>query len=161
MRRRVVLFCAVALLAAGLVWAAGEMLTVQVRSGKMRSRPSFLGQVVGEMTYGEQVTVLEQQGPWIRISGPGGQSGWLHESALSENKVEMSAGDQNVETSASDDELALAGKGFTEQVEAEYMKQNEDLDFTWVDRMEKIVVTPPEAELFLVEGQVVVGEGGR
>ena len=161
MRKPMIIFCALALLAAGLAWAAGEVLSVQVREGKLRAKPSFLGQLTGELAYGERVTVLQEKGTWVQVRDADGRTGWLHASALSEKKLAMKAGDEQVTGGASDDELALAGKGFNDQVEAEYRKQNEDLDYTWVDRMEKIVVTPAEAQGFLVQGQVVTGEGGR
>ena len=160
MRKSAATTLVLVVLAVGLVWAVGEMLNVQVRAGKMRSRPSFLGKVVAELDYGTEVTVQKRQGPWVKITTPDGKSGWLHESALGEKAVAMSSGSGNVDTGASEDELALAGKGFTEEVEEEFKKQHSELDFTWVDRMESITVTPEQAEAFLAEGQVNQ-EGGR
>ena len=148
-------------LVAGLAWAAGQMMSVQVRSSKLRSRPSFLGSTVSEMTYGTQVSVGSRQGPWVQVTGPQGKTGWLHESALSEKELAMVSGQTEAATGASGEEIALAGKGFSDQVEREYRQQNQDLDFDTVDRMEKIVVTPEQAAAFLAAGQVIPAEGGR
>jgi hypothetical protein len=149
------------ILTAGLAWAAGQVMSVQVRSTKMRSRPSFLGSTVSDMNYGTQVTVASRQGPWVKVTGPQGKIGWLHESALSEQDLAMVSGGTEAATGASGEEIALAGKGFNDQVEKEYRKQNQDLNFDLVDRMEKFVVTPEQAAAFLVAGQVTPTQGGR
>ena len=148
-------------LMAGLAWAAGQVMSVQVRTSNLRSRPSFLGATVTEMVYGTQVKVGSRQGPWVHVTGPQGRTGWLHESALSEDELAMVSGDAVAATGASSEEIALAGKGFNDQVEQEYRKQNQDLDFQTVDRMEKIVITPEQAAAFLAAGQVKPAEGGR
>jgi len=149
------------LLVAGLAWAAGEILNVQVRTTQLRSRASFLGSSVGEIGYGAQVEVISQRGPWVQVTAPNGVSGWLHESALSEDELAMVSGTIDADTGASGEEIALAGKGFNDQVENEYQKKHGDLDYTWVDLMEKMVISPEQAEKFLAAGQVKPSEGGR
>ncbi len=151
----------VTLLMAGLAWAAGQVMSVQVRTSKLRSRPSFLGSTVAEVGYGAQVTVKSQKGSWIEVSVPDGQSGWLHKSALSEDELAMVSGELEANTGASGEEIALAGKGFSKQVEGEYRKKNGDLDYTWVDLMETMVISPEEAEEFLAAGEIKPKEGGR
>jgi uncharacterized protein YgiM (DUF1202 family) len=149
----------------GLILLAGSVMaatmSVQVRNGQLRATPSFLGQVVAPVLYGDQVQVVSQQGEWMQVTAPGGQSGWIHKSALTQQHIELKAGEQNVETGASGEELALATKGFNSDVEAEFKKSNKDVDFTWVDRMEKYKVTPAETTTFLREGAVHPAEGGR
>ncbi len=149
------------LLIAGLAWAAGQVMSVQVRTSKLRSRPSFLGSTVAEVGYGAQVTVNSQQGPWVKVTTPDGHSGWLHESSLSEDELAMISGTIDADTGASGEEIALAGKGFNDQVENEYQKKHGDLDYTWVDLMEKMVISPQQAEEFLAAGQIHPAEGGR
>jgi SH3-like domain-containing protein len=101
------------------------------------------------------VTVLEEKSPWIRVRGTGGREGWVHQSALTTKKVQLSAGGKNVATGAGNDELALAGKGFSAEVEESFKASDEDLDYTWVDRMETWRVSAEDAEKFLAAGQVV------
>ncbi len=149
------------LLVAGLAWATGEIMSVQVRSSKLRSRPSFLGSTVAEVGYGAQMEVNSKRGPWFEVTAPDGESGWLHESALSEDELVMVSGTIDADTGASGEEIALAGKGFNDQVENAYQEKHGDLDYTWVDLMEKMVITPEQAEIFLAAGQVEPPEAGR
>lgn len=137
-----------------------EELNVQVRTGKLRARPSFLGKIIATVSYGDMVTVLREQGEWVLARRPGGKQGWIHISALTDDEIELSAGNRNVETVASSDELALAGKGFNSDVEAEFKTRNKDIDFTWVDWMEKIIVSPEQMEGFLKVGKVTPPRGG-
>jgi hypothetical protein len=39
-------------------------------------------------------------------------------------------------------------------IEADFKNKNKDIDFTWIDRMEKYKVTMDEITRFLNEGQV-------
>jgi uncharacterized protein YgiM (DUF1202 family) len=142
--------------------AAGPVaMSVQVKSGQLRDTPSFFGKVVAPLNYGDRLQVTEQQGDWSKVSLPGGQTGWVHNSALTKKKIALKAGDQNAQTVASGDELALAGKGFNSDVEADFKAKNRNVDFTWVDKMEKIKVTPESKQEFLKEGGIQPVEGKR
>lgn len=81
-------------------------------------------------------------------------TGWIHNSALSEKEIVLRPGDTDVQKAASQREITLAGKGFNPEVEKEYRKLNPNLDFKWVDRMEKIVVSDEEMMKFIKEGQL-------
>jgi uncharacterized protein YgiM (DUF1202 family) len=137
------------------------VMSVQVKNGQMRATPSFLGKLVGALNYGDRLQVQEQQGDWSKVTGPGGQTGWVHTSALTKKKVVMKAGDQNAQSAASGDELALAGKGFNSAVEADFKAKNPNVDFTWVDKMEKIKVPPESMQQFLKDGGIQPVEGGK
>jgi hypothetical protein len=96
----------------------------------------------------------------MKVSASGARSGWLHASALTKKRIAMQAGARDAQTAASGDELALAGKGFNSDVEAEFRSQNRGADFAAVDRMERIRVTPAESKEFLRAGGVAPA-GGR
>ena len=142
------------LLAVAAAWAAAQMMSVQVREGQLREKPSFLGRVVTDVTYGDRMTVLSSRGGWSEVRDGDGRTGWIHTSALTQKRVVMKAGDIDVETAASGEELALAGKGFNDEVEAEFRSGNPDVDYDWVDRMERMVVPVDEAVDFLADGGV-------
>ncbi len=143
-------------------WAIGEFMSIQVRNGALRSRPSCLGKVTTEVQYGTQVTINAERGPWIKVTDPAGNTGWIHESALTERKLELVSGSVPAGTGASTDEIALAGKGFNSQVENEYKKGKPGDGFKWVDKMEALVITPEEAGIFLATGHVIPNlEGGQ
>jgi hypothetical protein len=141
---------------------AEDTLSVQVKESEIRATPSFLGKIISRVAYGEEVEVLENSGSWKKVSFRDNTSqGWIHESALSTKRIILQAGQTDARTGTTQDELALAGKGFNKQVEEEFSKQNKDLDYTWINRMEKFEVTPEVMETFLARGEVnVPSEGG-
>lgn len=153
MRTRMFAVCLV--FCAGATFAA--TMSVQVRNGKVRNRPSQLGRVVDSVPYGEAVEAGELKRGWYPVTLANGKQGWLHQSALSAKAVKMSAGTTDVATGVSNDEVALAAKGFNEQVEAE-LKQKTALDYTWVDRMAAFQVDEDQIRVFLAEGHLTGGD---
>jgi uncharacterized protein YgiM (DUF1202 family) len=135
------------------------MMSVQVKEGQLRSTPSFLGSVVGPVSYGERVQVLQKQGDWLDVKSSKNLTGWIHQSALTSKQVVLSAGGQ-AQTAASDKEVALAGKGFNADVEAQYRRNNVRADYASVDRMESIIIPGEQMISFLDEGKVRSSEGG-
>jgi len=146
-------------LAAGVLSATPKSMSVTVRETQARATPSFLGPVLVILAYGDRVDVLEEQRDWIKVSLPGGKQGWVHRSALTEKRIALQAGSGPVEETASSSEVALAGKGFNKEVEAQYKAEN-DLDYTWVDRMEGFVVSPQQILTFVESGELRWTEGG-
>lgn len=139
---------------AGVALAAP--LSVQVRNGKVRATPSQLGTVVATVDYGAVVEADAAQKGWYPVTTAEGKKGWLHESALSRKPITMQAGTNDAATGASSDEVALAGKGFNEQVEAKLRAEGK-LDYTWVDRMSGFNVDPNAISQFLKEGHLAGG----
>lgn len=145
------------LVLASLAWAAQVLMSVQVKEGHVRQNPIFLSPVVTTLDYGDQVSVLEIQDVWHKISLQTGQEGWMHSSALTSKVIVLEASAKDVQAAASGEELALAGKGFNKQVEEEFQAANEDLDYTLVNEMETRRVTLPEVTSFLAAGKVTLG----
>jgi hypothetical protein len=148
------------------IWCTGVLaastMSVQVKNGQVRSTPSFLGRIIEHLNYGDRVLVEKKKGSWSKVvQHKRGIRGWIHTSALTSKKLKLQAGDKDVRTSADSDELALAGKGFNKQVEGEFKAKNPDMDFTWVNRMERMVVSRDEMVGFLNEGKVVPGGGAQ
>lgn len=140
---------------------SGEM-SVQVREGQVRESPAFLARIVARLPYGEPVSIQAEQGGWARVSALQNQAqGWLHASALSSEKLRLQAGDGSVQTGASGSEVALAGKGFDQNVENEFRQQNPDLEYHWIDQMELIRIDPAEIQGFLEQGGIVASAGGQ
>jgi hypothetical protein len=125
--------------------------SIQIKDGRLRAAPSFLGGIVGSVRYGDRVRVLEHRGAWARVA-VGSESGWIHDSALTEKEIVLQAGAKDVERAATTDELALAGKGFNSQVEERFRADHPGLDFSWVDRMETFRASADEVRRFLEEG---------
>ncbi|MBN1835569.1 MAG: SH3 domain-containing protein [Spirochaetales bacterium] len=144
--------------AAGL-GAAPTSMSVTVRETQARATPSFLGPVVAVLVYGDRLEVLEEQRGWLRVTLTGGRQGWVNKTALTEKRIVLASGSEAAQAEASGSEVALAGKGFNEQVEAQYKAENE-LDYAWVDRMEGFVVSPQEVVGFVEAGGLLWMEGG-
>jgi len=136
-----------------------KTLSVQVKEGQVRSTPSFLGKIIAKPSYGDRVEVIQDRGTWKKVTVRGGVQGWMHASALTTKQIVLRAGSQDVQTSATGGEIALAGKGFSEEVEKQY-KNLSHLDYRWVDRMEKFQVTTEQMQAFLKQGDITPVEGG-
>jgi len=155
-------------LAAVLLFAAASVfadeMSVTVKQTQVRDKPSFLGKTLGTLAYADRVTVLDQPAgapkSWLKILGPDGKlQGWVSLSALTTKKIVLVAGTQNVQQGASSGEAALATNGFSEAVEQEYRAEG-DLDYTWVDYMEKIPVSTDQLSAFITAGGLSDPEGG-
>lgn len=129
------------------------MMSVQVKAGQIRATPSFLGNILTEEPYAQQVQVLEEKSGWMRVTVPGKTvQGWMHGSALSAKRIILQAGAEDVQKAATTGEVALAGKGFNQQVENEYRAQNKDVDFTVIDQMQKTSVPIAQLQRFARDG---------
>ena len=132
--------------------AAGTM-SVQIKKGVLKSLPSFLGQNVGTVTYGERVTPMLREGEWIKVLTRT-QQGWLHATALTDKQIVLESGSSQAATGVSSSEIMLAGKGFNSQVESKYREENPKLRFDRVDAMERYSVSPETERRFAQRGQL-------
>lgn len=138
---------------------AGTTLFIGVKNGPLRATPTPFGKILATPRYGEKVERLADEGAWLRVRY-GQTEGWVHNSTVSTRVATLGAGQGDVASGASSEELALAGKGFNAQVEAEYRQKNRALDFATIDRMEKLVVAQSRMSRFLADGKVVPEGGG-
>jgi len=160
MRSRKWAFVLALVLCLGAGWSiAAKVMSVSVRDGQVRETPSFLGKILGKATYGQSVDVLQEQGDWSKVTLPDGVAGWMHKTALSTDKLSMSSGSA-APGSVSGKEMALAGKGFSAEVEADY-KRSHGGDFAAVDAMERVSYSPSALLAFLSKGDVKPQGGAR
>ena len=136
--------------------AIAAPMSVQVRSAKVRATPSQLGRTVATVDYGAAVETGILQKGWYPVTTADGKTGWLHESALSRKPIAMRAGTTDAATGVSSDEVALAGKGFNEQVEKKLRTEGK-LDYTWVDRMAAFTVGADQIMQFRAQGNLPGG----
>jgi hypothetical protein len=158
MRRLHFVLAAVLLLAAGTGFAA-DQVSVNVSQTQVRATASALGKLLGVLGYGDRVTVLEQTADkaWTKVSSAAKSlEGWVRASVLQKKEIVMKTGSTAAETSASSGDVALAGKGFSKEVEAQY-KADTKLDYAWVDRMESFVVSPEQVASFYKAGGLMEG----
>ncbi len=144
-------------LAGFALYAAAETqsMSVQVRKSQMRSSPSYLGKIVARLAYGDRVDVLEQKGAWAQVQKQDSKKkGWMNQSALTPKKIVLKASDADVAQAASSDEVALAGKGFNQEVEDSFRAKNPGVNFKDVDKMEQKVISQKKIGKFLKQGEL-------
>jgi hypothetical protein len=140
-------------------WA--KEMTVQVNTTQLRATPAYYGTVVSTVNYADRLQILETKGSWAKAANPkNNKTGWIHLSALTSKQLTPKAGAKSAPTSVSTGELSAAEKGFTEQIERDYRQKHGTINFAWVDRMEKIDITPQQSAAFLKDGQLKYSEGG-
>ena len=119
-----------------------------------------MGTIVADVSYGDRVEEVEIRNGWSKVKPESADpAGWIHGSALTQKKIILTAGQTDVDQMATSDEIALAGKGFNEQVEREMKERHPQLDYSAIDKMEKIVVSDDQMKQFLTKGRVIPREG--
>jgi len=160
MKRLIGIYLLAALSFSTVAFALPAEMSLEIRQGDLRATPSFLGKIIARVQYGDRMKVLEQNEAWSRVLAPDGRkTGWIHTSALTKKKIMLNATSGDANLAASSGELTLAGKGFNSDVEAEYRAQNQQIDFTLVDKMERTNISPDIIKAFLREGKVVPDKG--
>ncbi len=152
-----VLACAMAL--------AVDSVVVGVKKTSIRKGKQFFAPTVAEARYQERLIVLEQSGGWLRVKR-GADEGWIHQSAVAAKSGVMqsvlkSTGDAVLPPSNDfqQDEVALAGKGFSEEVEQDYRRRNRQVNFAPVDWLQGQGVSDARIGRFVREGKLAPKEG--
>jgi uncharacterized protein YgiM (DUF1202 family) len=134
----------------------GGTVYVNVKTLQLKSGTGFFaGKSGNPLAYGEQVTVLQVKGNWVEVQYRGRTifTGWANSSNLTTKRVVASGGTGN----ASAKEVAMAGKGFNEEVENAY-KSGGNLNYAGVDATEAITVPETELYNFITEGHLTLGD---
>ncbi len=151
-------FLALALLALLLLpgIAMAQNMEVTQPNQSLYPDPDFAGAPVASVPVGALVTVLKQSGDWYQVEYQG-QSGWLNRQAFPGPAAkswfklpELLTGAPVKETSS--DEVALAGKGFTPQVESSYKQKHPEAKYAEVDQVEAQQVAAAKLQAFITEG---------
>lgn len=154
-----VLAVLVAILVAGVAVAATETVTVTVKKASIRRDRQFYAPTIAEAHLGESFKVQERGGGWVKVDSQAG-AGWLHESAVTAKKVEVSSaapkGGQ-----VDDRDVANASKGFNPQVESAYRKKNPTANFAAVDRMENLQANDSAVQSFVRDGNIKARGAGK
>jgi len=152
-----VIFLIIGLSAAGFASAQvsrGGTLYVAVKSLNLKSSTGFFASNKGTLNYGDRVTVLQVSGKFVEVrsSANSSVSGWTPSANLSAKQVIAGSS-----SSASASEIALAGKGFNQDVENAY-KTKGNLNYADVDRVESVTVNEADLMRFLNEGRLAMGD---
>jgi len=133
----------------------GGTMYVAVKTVELKSGTGFFASTRGTLNYGDRVTVLQVNGRFVEVRSAANSSltGWTATANLSARQVASASS-----STATAREVAMAGKGFNQEVEASYRSQNQNLNYAEVDRVERITVNMTELERFLREGRLSMGD---
>ncbi len=132
-----------------------ETKYVAVEKVHLKTGTGFFSRKVIEVYYGTEVIVVEVDDNWshVAIANSPTTFGWIPNTSLTSKKIVI-RNDRSVTTSA--DELALAGKGFNQEIEDFYEGEN-SIDFTVIDDIENTIVTEEDLIEFILEGDLQAG----
>jgi SH3-like domain-containing protein len=134
--------------------AKGNSAWVSAKTVTVKSSTGFFASKRGTLAYGDQVSVLQVSGKWAEIrSANGAVSGWLATTSLAARRI-VAAGSGS---GASANEVALAGKGFNQEVENAY-KAGGSLNYADVDKTEAITVADDVLLKFITDGHLTAGD---
>jgi len=154
--KKLFVFFVFVLLVSGALFAqisSGGTAWVSSKTADLKSSTGFFAGKVGTLQMGDQVTVLQVSGSKVQVRSATNSSlsGWVASSSLSARRI-VAAG-----SSTSATEVALAGKGFSQEVEDAY-RTDGNLNYDDVDRTEAITVSQDELYAFVTEGRLNTGE---
>jgi uncharacterized protein YgiM (DUF1202 family) len=134
----------------------GQTVYVTAKSLALKAGTGFFAKTVATVTYGDSVTVLAVDGKWaqVRTAARPVVSGWTAQTNLSTKRVTAAGGTG----SASSREVAMAGKGFSEEVENSYKEDNRDLNYAAVDATEANMVSETDLLKFIEDGRLLMGD---
>ena len=143
-----------ALLLSPALAGAGTMKVTQANQS-LHAEPNFSGTPIAPVPQGSEVKVVTISGDWYKVEYQG-NTGWIHRQAFAEVKTPkfglpsllFGGGVQQTKS----DEVALAGKGFTPEVEASYRQKNPNMNYAQVDQVESFKVDPTKLQTFIKEG---------
>jgi len=156
--KKIIIFIGLVLFVTGFLAAqvrAGGTLYVATRTLDLKSGTGFFASNRGRLNYGDRVTVIRVDGRFVEVRSAANSSvtGWTASANLSARPVV--AGTTSTATAS---EVALAGKGFNQEVEQSFRTQNRNLNYADVDRVEAVVVNMDQLRRFLQEGRLAMGD---
>ena len=139
-------------LAAAALLLAGKALVVQVLRSNLQAKPDFLSASLSPVQKGARLELVETAGSWYLVRGANGVKGYIHQTAVAESKVSLGTLVPG-QKGASEDELALAAKGFDEGNERKLhgSRGYNFSDLEWVMDRE---VANPELAQFIRDGRL-------
>ncbi|OJF77278.1 MAG: hypothetical protein BKP49_02075 [Treponema sp. CETP13] len=152
MKKKIILFIFFLNTLNVLLAASPDKRWVSVEKTKVKENTGWFSKVTDTLFYGDEVLVLSEKGKWNKVSlvVDDSVSGWIPSASLTTKKITTT---NSTRVSADAQELSLAGKGFTEEIENAYGEQN-SVDYNKVDEIEQISVDDTDLYTFLINGNL-------
>lgn len=155
MKKRII-FGAFIIFAAGTLFCdpfkQNTKVYVSVKSTYLKSSQELFSSKICNMTYGDCLIVLESNEKFSKVCLQQNPSltGWISNGSITKKKISK----KSTASGASQEELALAGKGFSKSAEETFKKGKANLNFDQIDKIEKISIKDSELAQFIIEGHL-------
>jgi len=156
--KKVLIIVSLALFVTGFAAAQaqkGGTLYVSVKNVALKAGTGFFSGTKGTLDLGDQVTVIQVSGKNVEVRSVKNSNitGWTAVTNFSSKQVVS-----GTSSTATAKEVALAGKGFSQEVEKSYRDQQKNLNYTDVDKVEAIKINEDELKRFLEDGRLKMGD---
>ena len=133
----------------------GKLLYVAVKTVTLKAHTGAFAGSKGTLNYGAKVTQIKVEGNFTEVKSVDNPSltGWVSSSSLTSKQLVAGSG----ASSTTAKEVALAGKGFSQEAE-KALSQKKELNYADVDKVEAIVVREKDIIKFLEEGDLKMGK---
>lgn len=129
--------------------AYSQTMRVITKENAIRDACRFFAPVKVPVKYGDALEVLSTEGDWYRVRFRG-LVGCIHRGALEGKAVSTSLeGLSGQRRTATEQEVALAGKGFNPEVERAFKARHPEMNFALVDTIERYRVDEKRVAEFM------------
>jgi hypothetical protein len=156
-RKGVIFFIGFFLLTSAALAATLKVVTQQA---VIRKDKRFFSPAITSVPYGAVLEEKGREGDWIQVRYQG-KEGWIHVSAVKEQKFDLAALAGGQAEEASREEVALAGKGFTPEVEKAFRDKNPKMRYDLVDHIQSSQVPDAQMLAFFRAGNLQEPGGGK
>lgn len=151
-----ILTSAFLLLGAAPIFAAEKTVKVKTKQNYIRESDRFYSQVKATVSYDESLQVIEEKNEWLHVRYKNIE-GWIHGSAVAgAGKVKyrpvILGSDIDPEAGSETHEVALAGKGFTPEVEKKMGENDPGLNYALIDEITNRETPPQKLNDFIKDG---------
>jgi len=135
---------------------AEKIARVKTKENYLRASDRFYSQVKAKVLYDETLQIIEKKNEWLHVRYKD-MDGWIHQSAVSESrkmtyKPVMLGSDIDPEAEKDNHEVALAGKGFTPDVEKKMGENDPALNYAQIDEIVNKETPPQKINKFMKDG---------
>ncbi len=134
-----------------LASAHAETAKVIVKEATLREQCKFLSPATARLHYNDSIDIISRETDWFKVTF-GNARGCLHKSAVEARAYSLSGVQGARAGDASQEEISLAGKGFTPEVEKSYRRQHSNLNYRDLDKVESYHISDDSLRAFIVEG---------
>jgi len=141
-------------------FANAKTLYIQSMRAKMVDQPTFRAKTVLPMRKGDQVTVIQQKGRWIKVSSKGKQ-GWISKFLVASHppvkKINVLVRKNQIVSNVRRRASAVTTAGAARGLSAEQRRRASSKggsNFVALEKLEMLGITENDVRLFVVEGRI-------